>query len=387
MIRPIVSKATPRVLVACNVYVSAGHAQYSDLLLKLLRDAQEHCRTARAKTTGVVVGSGDARRQGRVVIVHAFCDGPYDRSSFHIAGSPILVASVASRLATCAVESLDEERIRLRTKHQTNLAQGIAGANGGATPHPTVGLVDHVSVLPLDPPTYIEHNGDDRIVNPKENDIPVTGWVAHQIGEALQEAGVQVLYYGHADLPSQRPLATVRRESTDFFRSATDSVDDNLCGATRRPLRGQATVGAPEFFTENFNIRLRPQTPKAVAQSLTRHVRARDGGLPFVEALTLPYGRDRYEVACNLLRPSVTSARDIEDHVQGWEPNATGKSNLPPADAIGDSNLVECAYRVGTTTEMCIDALDATQELEGEEAHNLLVMRRFQDFICSNKHE
>ncbi len=375
-------------LVACNVYVSAGLPQYSNLLLKLLDEAQEHCRTIRVSpsiekgplsddiVTKAKTATEDIVDQERVVIVHAFCDGPYDRSSFHIAGSPCLVASVASRLATRAVETLDEERENAPEGDYTNVKN-----NDGkdiATPHPTVGLVDHVSILPLAPYTFIEETNGNRCS--LEKDFPPSGWVAHTVGEALRSAGVNVLYYGHADLVSQRPLATVRRESTKFFqttKSATFSIEGRNGGVnSRQSLRGQATVGAPNSFTENFNIRLRPHTPKVVARSLTRHIRERDGGLPFVEALTLRYGMHQYEVACNLLDPTVTSTNDIVERIQSWAP-----SNDTYSTNDISNNVVEIAYRVGTTAEMCIDAMNATRTCVGEEEHNRLVRRRFQNFI------
>jgi glutamate formiminotransferase len=389
--RCISKTISKKMLVACNVYVSAGLPQYSNLLLQLLGEAQEHCRTTRLSPSpsiarwavkDVILSEGNASVDDnvdneRVVIVHAFCDGPYDRSSFHIAGSPCLVASVASRLATRAVETLEEDWERALNKEYGNVKND--GANEIiVTPHPTVGLVDHVSVLPLAPYTFTDDAGGKR--SAIENDPPTTGLVAQRIGESLVSAGVNVLYYGYADLVSQRPLATVRRESTTFFQPTISSTSssENRNGGVSNPGkgRGQATVGAPNCFTENFNIRLRPHTPKAIAQSLTRHVRERDGGLPFVEALTLRYGQDQYEVACNLLDPSVTAATDIIERVQSWAPNHI-------ADTPNDisNNAVEIAYRVGTTAEMCIDAIKATMTRDGEEEYNRQVMHRFKHFI------
>merc|ERR1712224_474138 len=111
---------------------------------------------------------------------------------------------------------------------------------------------------------------------------------------------------------------------------------------------GQATVGAPHAFVENYNIRLRPGVSRKVARTLTESVRERSGrGLPFVEALTLAYGRDQYEVACNLMDPSVTSARDIEERMNNWEQQ---QQDAP-------DGLVDIAYRVGTTADMCLLAL------------------------------
>ena len=81
-------------------------------------------------------------------------------------------------------------------------------------------------------------------------------------------------------------------ECTLFFQSQT-------VGASAK--EQFVTIGAPDSFVENFNIRLQCQDRK-IARSLTRELREMDGGFPFVEALTLPYGPGHWEVACNLLR-------------------------------------------------------------------------------------
>jgi hypothetical protein len=101
-----------------------------------------------------------------------------------------------------------------------------------------------------------------------------------------------------------------------------------------------------------------------MAQSLTRHVRERDGGLAHVEALTLPYSRGRWEVACNLLRPNTTTtARHVQDAVQEWERRQIARLIEDDDSLISDTTarpplkLVEQCYRVGTTTEQCLQAL------------------------------
>jgi glutamate formiminotransferase len=339
--------------VACNVYVSAGLPQHGPFLLQLLDDAQDLCRRSKKS------------HDDKIAIVHAFADGPYDRSSFHVAGSPNLVTDVASMLATRAVKSLSA----LRQASMTST---------GNTAHPTVGLVDHVAVLPLsrneDSLTLQEWNEvygglkDDSTKNgedmPPSKTIP-SGWVARDIGHALESAGVNVFFYGHAHA-NQIPLATVRRESTQFFRSLPSS-EGSVLG-------GQATVGAPMHFNENYNIRLTSQCTKAVAQSLTKFVRERDGGLLFVEALTLPYSQNRFEVACNLLHPRQTSTSHIAAKMQEWEES--------------HGNLVETAYRVGTTEIQCLEALEQTATTEGEKEYNRKVRERLEGYLsCSSNNK
>ena len=42
---------------------------------------------------------------------HAYADGPYDRSSFHLAGCADYVAIVASHAATSAIDALQATRL------------------------------------------------------------------------------------------------------------------------------------------------------------------------------------------------------------------------------------------------------------------------------------
>lgn len=351
--------------VACNVYVSAGAPQFANVLTNLLRTTQEHCHQIKEnakyntkRRDDTILNDISTAPPPSVVVVHAFCDGPYDRSSFHLAGSPTLVADAASALVTQAIVSLE------------NSKQCQPNGTGGnkATPHPTVGLVDHVSVLPLP-----SEEVDIQLKKDEGSPSSITGMVAQHIGASMSIMGVDVLYYGYAH-PDQVPLATVRREKTQFFQSGTTTSPIAAAAAaasSSNDIRGQATVGAPEQFTENFNIRLKSGTPKSIAQSLTRHVRERDGtGLPFVEALTLPYSHDRYEVACNLLHPEMTSANDIVDRVASWESDVGGE-------------WVETSYRVGTTAAMCHDALERASTEKGEQAFNEEVVQRLKGFLAT----
>ena len=350
-----------RSLVACNIYVSAGgHPNHRDFLLGLLGETQELCRRKNKNAQATEPKSLDQR----VVVVHAFRDGPYDRSSFHLAGAPDMVADVGSSLAERAVKTL----IDLETAGQNSMGSNSEQSVGKR--HPTVGLVDHVSVLPL----------DEKKADSGKNEI--TGSVAQTIGKSLKSLGADVLYYGDAH-PSGKELAQVRRDSTKFFEDnkpasnggrwdETNSAGKN---STTIPV-GQATVGAPHQFVENFNIRLRSGVPKAVARTLTECVRERGGkGLPFVEALTLAYGQDQYEVACNLLNPSVTSAGDIEDRAKAWEQQQEGGNA---------SGLIDTAYRVGTTNDMCLEALRDVSSADGEMAHNRRVYERLEGDFVSN---
>ncbi len=367
-----------RCLVACNIYVSAGQARWAPFLLDLLNDAQQECTRLRQQQQHQ---PQQQQQSTSLAVVHAYADGPYDRSSFHIAGSSTLVASLASHIAVTAVKTLHSLR-------QQELNKTLDERYVGTAAHPTVGLVDHVAVLPLSPQLVdsltmtLSHdewihdyqqdvppnlNANCQLLNPSTPTVP-TGWVARTVGMALEQAGVQVMEYGYAD-PNQTPLAQVRKRNTQFFKALP-----SLSSATL--LVGQSTVGAPTHFVENYNIQL-VTADKRNAQTLTKWVRSRDGGLPFVEALTLPYGVHRetkepiYEVACNVLNPTVTSTNDIDQRVQTWITNTN------------NHNLVRRSYRVGTTVDMCWKALQETNTVTGEQAYNKKVRSAMEAFLLS----
>jgi hypothetical protein len=88
-----------------------------------------------------------------------------------------------------------------------------------------------------------------------------------------------------------------------------------------------------------------------------------------VEALTLPYSQNRFEVACNLLDPEQTSIADIEQNVREWETTA--------------GNSVEVGYRVGTTVAQCLEALGQTATPAGEREYNNQVRERFADYLAA----
>lgn len=367
-----------KAIVACNVYVSAGKPKHKELLMDLLEKTQQHCLHLNTKNNSP---------KERVVVVHAFSDGPYDRSSFHLAGTPDLVAIVGSSLATNAVEALmcfetlseEDDFRRIRNEKEQPI-------------HPTVGLVDHVSILPLDEDININIDGSDDDNN-NDDDENITGSVARKIGEALSMKNVDVLYYGRAH-PAGTPLATVRRESTRFFHSTDEKKDnsgnENIDLEENNDVKsvGQTTVGATDRFVENYNIRLRPSVSRTVARSLTENIRERSGiGLPLVEALTLAYGSDQYEVACNLLDPSVTSAEDIEQRMRLWEKQhqkLLQNQKHPPheQDQKYIPELVDKSYRVGTTSDLCLNALREVDTMEREKAYNKAIKKGLETDLC-----
>eukprot|EP00977_Amphora_coffeiformis_P012869 scaffold3267_cov142-Amphora_coffeaeformis.AAC.5 len=323
--------------VACNVYVSAGgEVGHRPILLNLLHRAQSICQP------------------GKVSVVHAYADPVYNRSSFHLVGQMEPLSRVAASLASEAIHSL-------RSYAATATAPPVEEKDH-AVHHPYVGFVDHVSIMPVE--------GKDSIVHTNTSDddafVPSTpsGTAARYVGKVLQEeSGIQVYYYGSAH-PQATPLATVRRAKTRFFQSGGLSSEND--GHQR--IVEVATVGAPLEFVENYNIRMTSRCPKKSAQSLTRHVRERDGGLAGVEALTLPYSQGRWEVACNLLHPSLASTKDMDELIQSWQEKQS-------------ENYVERAYRVGTTAQQCLECITNLDGSHAWEHYNAQVEDRFKSHL------
>jgi hypothetical protein len=385
-------------LVACNVYVSAGgKPHHVPLMLNLLQQAQEHCtELAGGNSKPIELDSNtETTTFSSAAIVHAYADPVYNRSSFHLAGTAENVASVASHLASQAIQVLRKE-----------MANELADDNNNdqASHHPFVGLVDHVTVMPLatssdsdyqniQPDTDTDtvtvtstsqptaHSTSSAVFQP----LTASAWAARTIGQRLSELQVQVYYYGHAH-PETTPLAIIRRERTNFFTSGGLLLEPttDLTGSTHQappppaaaaaPLE-VATVGAPEGFAENYNIRLTSQCSKKRAQSLTRLVRERDGGLKGVEALTLPYSNGRWEVACNLLRPDKATAEDIQALVDQWQ----AQQQLAETGEV--ERLVEQGYRVGTTEEQCLRVLRLSSIKEQRKQHDQDLKERLQSLM------
>jgi hypothetical protein len=205
------------------------------------------------------------------------------------------------------------------------------------------------------------------------------GEAAQIIGKRLKEIGVQVFYYGDAH-PEGTPLAVVRRERTNFFKmGGVETTDKQSDGLTSE--KGVATVGAPASFVENFNIRLTSNCNLKTARSLTKLLRERDGGLLGFEGLTLPYSNGRYEVAGNLLQPDVGSSEAVVAKLDEW---VEQKLKELPFDKKSD--LVDEAYRVGTTKDSCVDALALCDIAEAIAQHDQQVAKRFKQYLTELPH-
>eukprot|EP00527_Entomoneis_sp_CCMP2396_P003595 CAMPEP_0198153194 /NCGR_PEP_ID=MMETSP1443-20131203/63123_1 /TAXON_ID=186043 /ORGANISM="Entomoneis sp., Strain CCMP2396" /LENGTH=365 /DNA_ID=CAMNT_0043819437 /DNA_START=94 /DNA_END=1191 /DNA_ORIENTATION=+ len=355
-------------LVACNIYVSASQ---KTILLDLLKQAQ--------------------RSAEPVVVVHAFCDLVYNRSSFHLAGTAQGIAHVASQLASTAIQQLRATAAaNTNTTTHAEISCDSASSNTTINAHPHVGSVDHIAVMPLQQGhDYDDDDGSKKPITSASTMTMTTtdadftpktasGWAALQIGQSLREKVaqdekknlLQVYYYGTATADNT-PLATVRRDRTKFFQSVGSLTTTDLIPS--QPSSEITTVGAPLEFAENYNLRCICSN-KSQVQSLTRYLRERDGGLPGVEALTLPYGDvNKYEVACNLLKPTIASADDIWIRAQAWQQQQQS-SNV----------IIERGYRVGTTAEECLQVWKSVQlNQEARVLHDSEVKERLEGYIQS----
>jgi hypothetical protein len=345
------------------------------------------------------------------MVVHAFSDGPYDRSSFHLAGTADDVAAVTSQFTQKALASILEFQQKEQQQQQQQESDICKNdSSPQKTAHPNVGLIDHVSIMPLLLPKIIQEQHDNEADNPpmkslmldsaemptEEEQRIAAGDAAKHVGEAMRDAGCRVLYYGWASPPDHKPLAEVRREQTFFFKSGglealpaaleeSQSQPPSAAkdSATRHPMMGTACVGAPPNFVENFNVRLALSQEgsntntlsmstadlRKRAMALCKHVRERDGGLAGVEALTLPYGKSQFEVACNLLQPHIGSRDAIRNKVQEWYTK----------NASGSEFEIDAMYGVGSTQHMCLDALCSTDI----DAYDKEVMARFENYLTT----
>jgi hypothetical protein len=337
-------------------------------------------------------------------VVHAFCDPLYNRSSFHLAGTPDGIVKVVSQLA------LEAHKV-FRSDWHGDCEDDDDGGYTCRHPHPAVGIVDHVAVMPL----VLPLSSHRRVIGSSDEDRDsfssssstsstapssfVCGSAAIRIGEALRRDGpndVRVLYYGDAH-PDKLPLAQVRREQTDFFSrsryaggrlrrrrdpliddTSNDGVESVASSSSSSPSLSSWTpttvVGAPPRFVENWNVRLdldggpeasRNRSGEAVdaavgaaARSLVRYLRRQtevDGGSKNrrcrpVEALALPRSpRGQWEVACNLLHPELLPSSKVDELVERWISQQRKQIQL---------RVVE-SYRVGTTAGQCLEAAES----------------------------
>jgi len=211
----------------------------------------------------------------RVLDVHA--DPDHNRSVFTCIGPPAdLVEGLAAAIAVAA------ERIDLRTH------EGV---------HPRVGVAD---VVP-----FVRFQAGDT--EPEH--------AARLLGERVGALGIPVL--GYADLGGGRRPAFFRTGGTDALaaRLASGEVEPLFGPAELHPTAGAVLLGVRPPLVA-FNLEL-DTGDVDVARAVATAVRARDGGLPGVQALGLRLaGTGRAQVSMNLIDVAATPLHRVVREVE-----------------------------------------------------------------------
>lgn len=221
-------------------------------------------------------------KKHKVRVLSHFVDTFYERSSFCIGGLDDEVRAAVVAVAKSAFARLDLRR------------------HSGS--HPTLGIVDHISVNPILDTTLEE-----------------AGSTAKEIAWGL---GVPVLLYGAAR-PDGRSLAATRRLTPYFGKDRWPDV-----GAID-PRVGLCCCGAAPHVL-NYNVKLDTDS-KEIATRVAAQIRS-----GAVEALALRHS-SRFEIACNLLDVAVAPPDVVLQQVE--------------AAARRDGVAVDHGYVIGLTRE------------------------------------
>jgi glutamate formiminotransferase len=208
------------------------------------------------------------------VVLGRHLDADHNRSVITFVAPPEAVVDAALRAVTTATRLID-----LRTQ---------------AGEHPRIGATD---VLPFVPVSGITM--EDCVA------------LAQEAGQRIwQELSIPVYFYERAALhPDRVRLENVRRKGFEQLREeiitspnrAPDIGDKRVHESA-----GAIAVGARPFLIA-FNVNLRSKDI-AIARSIARGVRERDGGLPFVKALGFElHTRGLVQVSMNLTNYEQTS--------------------------------------------------------------------------------
>jgi glutamate formiminotransferase len=201
-------------------------------------------------------------------VLNRHLDPDHNRSVITFVADPEFVVDAALRAVATAAELID-----LR-QHS-----GV---------HPRIGATDVLPFIPVSGVTM-----DECIA------------LAHQAGQRIwQELSIPVYFYQRAALrPDRTRLENVRGKGFEHLREEIKTNPDRApdVGAPKLHERaGAIAVGARPFLIA-FNVNLRTNDI-AIARSIARAVRERDGGLPFVKALGFELqSRGLVQVSMNLI--------------------------------------------------------------------------------------
>ncbi len=205
-------------------------------------------------------------------------DADHNRSVATFAGAPAAVAQAAFAAIARACELIDV------SQHE-----GV---------HPRIGATDVCPFVPLETGTMAE-----------------CVRVAHALGERVgRELGLPVYFYGAAARTAERrELPAVRRGGFEALRAAIErdpARRPDEGPARLHPRAGAIAIGARGYLVA-FNVDLE-STDLALARSIARAIRERDGGLPGIRALGFELARAGcVQVSVNLCDPQRTGLETV----------------------------------------------------------------------------
>ena len=203
-----------------------------------------------------------------VIVLNQHIDSDHNRSVITFVAAPELVVEAALRAVAKAAELID------LTKHKGE--------------HPRIGATDVLPFVPVSGVTI-----DECVV------------LAHAAGRRIwQELSIPVYFYERSALrPDRARLENVRGKGFEQLRAEIATKPEcapDIGEKKIHPTAGAIAVGARSFLIA-FNVNLRTNDI-AIARSIARAVRERDGGLPFVKALGFELrSRGMVQVSLNLI--------------------------------------------------------------------------------------
>ena len=218
-----------------------------------------------------------------VTVLNRHIDTDHNRSVITFVSTPEVIVEAALRAVTKAAELID------LTQHKGE--------------HPRIGATDVLPFVPVSGVTI-----DDCVA------------LARAAGRRIwEELSIPVYFYERAALrPDRVRLENVRGKGFEEVRREIAANPDRAPDIGEKkihPTAGAIAVGARPFLIA-FNVNLRTNDI-AIARSIARAVRERDGGLPFVKALGFELqSRGVVQVSINLIDYQKTSIAQAFDAVQ-----------------------------------------------------------------------
>ena len=171
--------------------------------------------------------------------------------------------------------------------------------------------------------------------------------LAHEAGERIAaELEIPVYFYEQAARrPNRKNLEDVRRGALELLREQIVINPDrapDVGPSEVHETAGAIVIGARPILIA-FNVVLR-STDIRVARQVTRTIRARDGGLPYLKALAFQlHSKGLVQVSMNLVDYRVTGMREAFDAVKreadkmGVEVSTAEIVGLVPRDALDEN--------------------------------------------------